>query len=153
MSINRTLTLSPIPHPPTSISITSSTKDSTPHYGLLLCVHTFTKRRNRDGCLCICAPALRNPPCCARKLSNFTKIYWFSLRKCDHTVSYHLYIVIRYLWLPVPHIIGICQWRWVTDPQVPHNYGKMGQNGREQIYGGRSRGAFWPSGGAPKSHS
>ena len=30
----------------------SSTKDSTPHYGLLLCVHTFTKRRNRVGCLC-----------------------------------------------------------------------------------------------------
>jgi hypothetical protein len=32
---------------------------------------------------------------CARKLSIF--YYWFSLRKCDHTVSYHLYIVTRYL--------------------------------------------------------
>jgi hypothetical protein len=29
-------------------------------------------------------------------------------RKCDHTVSYHLYIVNRYLWVLVPHIIRIC---------------------------------------------
>jgi len=30
------------------------------------------------------------------------------LRKCDHTVSYHLYIVNRYLWVLVPHTIRIC---------------------------------------------
>ena len=30
------------------------------------------------------------------------------LRKCDETVSYHLYIVTRYLWVLVPHIIRIC---------------------------------------------
>jgi hypothetical protein len=58
MSISQTLTLSPIPHPPTSISITSSTKDSTPHYGLLLCVHTITNRCNRAGCQCTDALAL-----------------------------------------------------------------------------------------------
>ena len=52
MSISRTLTLPPIPHPSTSISITSFTKDSAPHYGLLLCVHTITNRRNRAGCPC-----------------------------------------------------------------------------------------------------
>ena len=54
------------------------------------------------------------------------------LRKCDETVSYHLYIVNRYLWVLVPHTIRICLWRWVTDPQVPHYYGKTGQNGRKQ---------------------
>ena len=57
---------------------------------------------------------------------------WFSLRKCDDTVPYHLYIVTRYLWLLVPHTIGICLWSWVTDPQVPHNHGKTGQNTRKQ---------------------
>ena len=31
------------------------TKYSKPHYGLLLCVHTITKRRNRVGCMCTCA--------------------------------------------------------------------------------------------------
>ena len=30
------------------------------------------------------------------------------LRKCDETVSYHLYIVTRYLWVLVPHTIRIC---------------------------------------------
>ena len=35
------------------------------------------------------------------------RYYRFSLRKCDHTVSYNLYIVTRYLWLLVPHNIGI----------------------------------------------
>ena len=30
------------------------------------------------------------------------------LRKYDETVSYHLYIVTRYLWVLVPHIIRIC---------------------------------------------
>jgi hypothetical protein len=41
--------------------------------------------------------------------------YWFSLRKCDHIVSYHLYIVTRYLWVLVPHTVVICLWRLVTD--------------------------------------
>jgi hypothetical protein len=31
-----------------------------------------------------------------------------SLRKCDETVSYHLYIVTRYLCVLVPHTIRIC---------------------------------------------
>jgi hypothetical protein len=30
------------------------------------------------------------------------------LRKYDETVSYHLYIVNRYLWVLVPHITRIC---------------------------------------------
>jgi hypothetical protein len=29
-------------------------------------------------------------------------------RNCDETVSYHLYIVTRHLWVLVPHTIRIC---------------------------------------------
>jgi hypothetical protein len=35
------------------VLVTRYTKDSPPHYGLLLRVHTFANRRNRAGCPCI----------------------------------------------------------------------------------------------------
>ena len=95
------------------VAITSCAKDSPPHYGLLLCVHTTTNCQNRVGFLCTGA-----------KSTNYKKTDWLNLnpsprhawphrcvlrafvRSCP-TFSAVLYLTIRYRRGPLEYQIPV----------------------------------------------